>query len=155
MPKGIPGSGLAHLPNAERQRIKRRADPEKWNAARREWHLNNLEKSRAVKRDWYARNKDRLRDYFRAQWKAKDTRRRAAAGTVTALEVRQILESQRGRCAVCRTKVGDSYHVDHIEPLAKGGGNDRRNIQILCPTCNLSKGAKDPATFMRSRGFLL
>ena len=42
-----------------------------------------------------------------------------------------------------------------IKPLARGGTNQRTNLQLLCPPCNLSKSAKDPIDFMQSRGFLL
>lgn len=142
------------LSNAEKLRARRERDPEKWNSDRRTWYHANLEKSRAYRRNWYLRNKERLKEAFKAAWKAKDTRRRAS-GTVATKDVKEILDLQRHRCAVCRCSVRSSYHVDHIVPLARGGGNDRRNIQILCPTCNMSKGAKDPASFMRSRGFLL
>lgn len=41
------------------------------------------------------------------------------------------------------------------KPLARGGTNQRTNLQLLCPPCNLSKSAKDPIDFMQSRGFLL
>ena len=34
------------------------------------------------------------------------------------------------------------YHVDHIRALADGGANDRTNLQLLCPTCNIKKGAR-------------
>ena len=33
-------------------------------------------------------------------------------------------------------------HLDHIIPRARGGGDDRGNLQTLCETCNTSKGAK-------------
>lgn len=32
-------------------------------------------------------------------------------------------------------------HVDHIVPRSRGGQNDRRNLRLLCGTCNLSKAA--------------
>lgn len=35
------------------------------------------------------------------------------------------------------------------------GSNTDDNIQLLCKTCNLSKGAKHPIDFMQSKGFLL
>ena len=33
--------------------------------------------------------------------------------------------------------------VDHIVPRARGGQNERTNLQLLCEPCNASKGAKD------------
>lgn len=32
-------------------------------------------------------------------------------------------------------------HVDHIVPVAEGGGNDKDNLVTACATCNLGKGA--------------
>jgi hypothetical protein len=67
----------------------------------------------------------------------------------------KLLKLQKGKCATCRTDLSAKpRHLDHIIPLAAGGENVDRNIQLLCQTCNLSKGAKDPVAFMQSRGFL-
>lgn len=46
-------------------------------------------------------------------------------------------------CATCAARITDrpSAHVDHITPLARGGSNDRDNLQVLCARCNLTKGA--------------
>ena len=30
--------------------------------------------------------------------------------------------------------------VDHIQPLSKGGGNDRSNLRVICNRCNAKKG---------------
>lgn len=60
------------------------------------------------------------------------------------------------RCACCRRNLGESgYHIDHVVPLALGGMHDDSNLQLLCPSCNMSKHAKHPIDFMQSRGFLL
>lgn len=32
--------------------------------------------------------------------------------------------------------------LDHVIPISRGGMNIDDNVQLLCPTCNLSKGAK-------------
>jgi 5-methylcytosine-specific restriction endonuclease McrA len=32
--------------------------------------------------------------------------------------------------------------IDHKFPRARGGQNDESNLQLLCVTCNASKGAK-------------
>jgi len=33
-------------------------------------------------------------------------------------------------------------HVDHINPVAAGGGNERSNLRTLCNRCNQGKAAK-------------
>jgi 5-methylcytosine-specific restriction endonuclease McrA len=32
--------------------------------------------------------------------------------------------------------------VDHIVPVARGGGHERHNLQVLCRPCNSRKGAR-------------
>jgi 5-methylcytosine-specific restriction endonuclease McrA len=93
--------------------------------------------------------------------RASKHKRRAVAkgaqGSHRADDVHRIMAMQRSRCACCGVRVGarKEYHVDHIEPLARGGSNGPRNLQILCARCNLEKGFKDPIEFMQSRGRLL
>lgn len=81
-------------------------------------------------------------------------RERGAPGRLSkGLEAR-LLVLQKGKCPVCRDALTDR-HLDHIIPLAGGGDNTDRNIQLLCPACNFSKHAKHPVEFMQERGFLL
>ena len=44
-----------------------------------------------------------------------------------------------GRCVTCGSK--QRLEFDHIIPLALGGANTARNLQLLCETCNRTKGA--------------
>lgn len=69
--------------------------------------------------------------------------------------VRSIGAAQRWKCAICRKSVKLRYHVDHIKPAARGGGNEAANLQLLCPRCNHQKGARDPIDYMQSLGRLL
>ena len=47
------------------------------------------------------------------------------------------------RCKRCRRRLPlDILEVDHIRPLAKGGGFNPANLQLLCPPCNKKKGSK-------------
>jgi hypothetical protein len=44
-----------------------------------------------------------------------------------------------GRCVKCDSN--QRLEFDHVIPLALGGANTARNLQLLCETCNRSKGA--------------
>jgi 5-methylcytosine-specific restriction endonuclease McrA len=61
--------------------------------------------------------------------------------------VKQIVLERDGRCCrICRRADAEmEIHFDHKFPWSKGGPNTPDNIQILCSTCNLRKGAKVPS----------
>ena len=101
--------------------------------------------------EWWEKNPGRKKAYHHA----RRARKRGNGGSYTPADVASILKGQGERCAYCRCRLGDAYHVDHIIPLAKGGSSDRRNLQILCEPCNLAKGAKHPIDYARTLGLLL
>ena len=94
-------------------------------------------------------------EYVSTYGRNRCARKRNAIGNHTKNDILNLLVLQKSKCAICRYSIKDGYHVDHIIPLAKGGSNYKENLQLLCPTCNLSKNAKDPISFMQERGFLL
>lgn len=55
-----------------------------------------------------------------------------------------IFARDGGICMKCGKRVSkDDYHVDHIHPVSKGGDEwELNNLELSCPRCNLSKGAK-------------
>jgi len=54
-----------------------------------------------------------------------------------------IWKKHKGICAICREYADfDKGEVDHIIPLAKGGGDTPSNWQWLCHRCNNLKGSK-------------
>jgi 5-methylcytosine-specific restriction endonuclease McrA len=57
---------------------------------------------------------------------------------------RKILQIFGGnKCALCRKKLTDSFHADHVIPYSKGGHTTLRNGQAVCAECNLKKGNKN------------
>lgn len=50
-----------------------------------------------------------------------------------------VWQRDGGRCVECGEQ--RDLEFDHIIPLAMGGANTMRNLQLLCGTCNRRKGA--------------
>lgn len=48
-----------------------------------------------------------------------------------------VWRRDQGRCVKCSSQA--NLEFDHIIPLAMGGSNTSRNIQLLCESCNRSK----------------
>jgi 5-methylcytosine-specific restriction endonuclease McrA len=77
----------------------------------------------------------------------RKAKKKSSDGIHTAADVEAQYSRQHGRCFYCNKKVGKDYHVDHVIPLAKGGGNGPENLVVACPKCNLSKHDKHPMDF--------
>ena len=105
-------------------------------------------KAAATLRRYRAANPDRIREW--SQKRLSRQTGRLPNGTVS-----DLLKLQKGRCIYCDSEIKTKYHLDHIVPLSKGGAHERRNVQLLCPTCNVRKSAKDPIQFAQERGLLL
>lgn len=118
---------------------------------RAKWYANNRDKAIQASLDWAARNPDKRR----ANEANRRARKQNSEGSHTSDDIKTLFDIQRGKCACCHIVISDGYHVDHIMPLALGGSNDKTNIQLLCPTCNMKKSSKHPIEFMQSLGLLL
>jgi 5-methylcytosine-specific restriction endonuclease McrA len=62
----------------------------------------------------------------------------------------EILKRWSHRCAYCDAL---ATHLDHVEPLSKGGTDTEANIVPACARCNLSKGAKTLAEWSLTFGY--
>lgn len=135
----------------------------KTRAAKGKWRRENKDASNAASRLWQSRNPDRARENA-YRWRRENPEqfraiclnrraRQAAAGGISADEIRAIVKRQKGRCVVCSKRA--KLEMDHVMPLALGGSGHRHNFQGLCRSCNAKKNAKHPIDFNRSRGLLL
>lgn len=94
-----------------------------------EWRKNNPE----WMRNWRAENPDKRATY--------DHKRRAhkADAPHEPYSRSEIFATYGGTCAYCDAPAG---HLDHVNPISKGGADAPRNLLPACAPCNLSKGAK-------------
>lgn len=125
-------------------RVRRVLDGERMKAAVRATRQRHLEKYRAM---------DKARRDA-PEYHGRRRKRANVAGNFTMKHVRAMMAAQGGRCIYCHADIMTSYHVDHKKPIAKGGTNAPRNLQLTCPRCNLRKGAKSHGEFQKelSRG---
>lgn len=49
-----------------------------------------------------------------------------------------VWQRDEGKCVKCGSR--EKLEFDHIIPVADGGSNTERNVQLLCETCNRGKG---------------
>ena len=101
------------------------------------YQKNNKDKIKEHQKKWYKNNKE---NYY-----VKNRKRRAlkngATGYYTEQDLQYIYEQQKGKCISCNKKIPyEQMTVDHIKPLSKGGSDLPYNIQLLCKSCNSSKG---------------
>ncbi len=147
-----------------------------WQMQLAAWDETRAERARVRKRRQKARKRERdiesgafvprvpLTPEERKERKAaarrnRRARERNAKGQLSRGIRKALYAAQRGCCPVCKDALAmdgaQKCHIDHVVPLAAGGTHTDDNVQLLCPDCNVSKGAKDPIEFMQSRGFLL
>jgi 5-methylcytosine-specific restriction endonuclease McrA len=142
------------------------ANPEKAKAARLARYAANPKKWRVRSATWSANNADKVKAYV-AKWRVKNlalcrlykqnrrARKLANGGALSKGLSAKLFKLQRGKCPCCKKPLGENYHLDHIVPLALGGGNVDSNIQLLRAFCNLKKHAKDPFDWANENGRLL
>ena len=107
-------------------------------AKNKEWHEANLDKHRELNRQWAKKNPEAARALV-ARRRAK---LRAIDGRYTKHDIARMMAEQGGCCLVCKADLAGGYNVDHVVPISRGGSNHPENLQLLCPVCNRSKGAK-------------
>jgi len=148
----------------ERPRINRAYCRECKNRRWREWYVQNKAKRYEHNKRWRVANpdkakaqSDRQQESFSPEQKREryeksleahlrsNERRRARKLSAFIEEVHPlvVLERDDGVCGICDEDVDPmNFHVDHIEPLSKGGEHSYANTQVAHPVCNLRKAAR-------------
>lgn len=62
---------------------------------------------------------------------------------VSESKKKYIASQQRWQCGHCNNLLDNTYEVDHIIPLYKGGSNELHNLTALCRNCHGVKTFKD------------
>jgi 5-methylcytosine-specific restriction endonuclease McrA len=115
------------------------------------YHINNAEKKKLIAKEWIKNNKDK-RKFIIFNYHSK--RRELKKNGENSLAIKKWAESQKKICYWCNNNCEKNYHIDHYVPLSKGGKHLINNLVISCPSCNLSKNAKDPYKFAATKGRL-
>lgn len=137
-----------HSEKLKAYRVARKDELKVYDAKR---YADNREEFKAIASKWKADNPEdaRINNHNRR------ARMLEVGGKLSSGLSGRLFKLQRGKCACCKTPLGDKYHRDHYLPLALNGPNEDWNVQLLCAPCNLQKSAKHPIDFMQQRGFLL
>jgi 5-methylcytosine-specific restriction endonuclease McrA len=148
----------------------RAANKERCTTVDRAYRESNREHVDTYQRDWYVQhraqvatrnrlhrqnNKEKIdgrakawRQNNKAHWKAmmanRRGRERAAIGKFTKDDIQRMWDQQSGICIApnCNTALTVSCTIDHIIPLSRSGSNWPTNLQLMCKSCNCSKGTK-------------
>jgi 5-methylcytosine-specific restriction endonuclease McrA len=73
----------------------------------------------------------------------------------TKEEVAQLFDVFDNRCGYCGVEESEetgTFHLEHIRPLARGGGHHVSNLFISCRNCNFRKSDRPILTFYRDHG---
>jgi len=137
------------LAKNERRRLARAADPtyrERAAQYQRAYEERVGPKETLRKRAWIKANPLQRR-------KTRAIRRGriySAPGHHTRADAALILQWQGGRCAYC--DASSDLHLDHCNPLARGGSNWPWNLQWLCARHNVAKGTMTDAEYRERAG---
>lgn len=133
-----------HQRRLERERNYYRENIERFIESRKKWRRENPEKRAASRKKhlkkWYATEHGKMK-------KREYRFRRRLNGRVSAKDLRRVVVENLikfgvNACEKCKIPTKESYDLDHIIPISKGGNHSYENLQLLCRKCNQEKGVQ-------------
>jgi 5-methylcytosine-specific restriction endonuclease McrA len=107
-------------------------------AKKARYHAENREAIIARVKKWREDNPEKLAIQRAIDNSRRRARKLAAGGELSSLEWELILKYYGYQCLCCG--VTRDLSIDHVIALANGGRHSRENVQVLCLSCNSSKG---------------
>jgi len=86
-------------------------------------------------------------DFNDSQLKLLNPKFRLLRKNIPVWAKKAVFYRDRGKCTYCNKgltgliNIANKYHIDHIVSLDQFGFNDISNLQLLCDSCNTSKGS--------------
>lgn len=108
----------------------------------RNWYYSQLpeerrQRSRAQRRKYWERIREEKKTY------AESRRAKQRGLPYETIDRDEIYKRSSGMCGICAAHVDcNSFHLDHVIPISRGGPHLAANVQIAHPDCNSRKGAK-------------
>ena len=141
------------------EKVRYRKDPRPNKARAAAWYLANRAQAIANSKRSAESNPDRTRA-FKKKWEVKNPNKRRAqvqlyrarkrGGEVEKFTDREIFDRDHWVCGICEEDIDRSLShphprsvsLDHIVPVAKGGGHTRANVRAAHLRCNQVKSDK-------------
>lgn len=132
-----------------------KANPKAARGYKQEWKNKNREYTRRAGREYMAQKRPWLKAVHLKRMqedpeyaahkrmigrRSRSKRRAMEKGSYSAGEWLLLCSMADGKCLRCGKP--KTLTVDHVMPIIMGGSNYRHNLQPLCLSCNVSKGAR-------------
>jgi len=145
----------------------RNNNPERHREFSRNWAIKNPEKKKEIHSQWYKKNSqkhiknvsnwqnnnpEKKRSYaIKTQNKRRAVKKMSSHVPYT---VEELLLKYSTSCYLCKKEIDfnlprsvgkpgweNSFHIDHLIPISKGGNDTIENVRPVHAICNLRKGA--------------
>jgi 5-methylcytosine-specific restriction endonuclease McrA len=131
---------------AEAKKDSIRSEEEKRRERKREyarkWYQQNADKVLKKCAEYRKRNPEKRKTWASYRRELRYRRTTRAEALEAAEEIKRLRRGLIGKCSYCGQEFAQKQlHIDHIEPLSKGGLHIAENLTLACQRCNLSKGA--------------